>query len=412
MGMSNALSITRTLPTFRLEALDGLLAKLGKKAAKLGVAAPSYTVTKTEARDMSEDKKYPHLVEFSTVEIAYEVIQKAGDWRFLAKIEAADEVDGVPRNKVSGFNLSAEHAKRYITTHMECEHCNINRKRNATYIVQDCNDKTLQVGSSCLQDFLGVDPAAAVNSIEFAARIEVIGEGDEWGYGGSAAARVMDLSDFAAATISIVSHNGFVKAQEAEAGNAIKTGNDVITLLLDNNPRMNDWRAKMAPTEAHKATAAEVLKRLNDRILNAYRTAPHTLDEFSFKTGISLNKGYVTAKDSQLMAAAVYFESVKIAKEAVKSNTVKNEFLPNVKVGDKVELTASIVLVKEVFSTFGTSRLIKLVTADGFPLTTFNSGQGDFITGTTVKVKGTVKSLDDNPRFGKATVLTRCKVVA
>jgi hypothetical protein len=53
-----------------------------------------------------------------------------------------------------------------------------------------------------------------------------------------------------------------------------------------------------------------------------------------------------------------------------------------------------------------------LVTADGFPLTTFNSGQGDFITGTTVKVKGTVKSLDDNPRFGKATVLTRCKVVA
>jgi hypothetical protein len=69
-------------------------------------------------------------------------------------------------------------------------------------------------------------------------------------------------------------------------------------------------------------------------------------------------------------------------------------------------------MVKEIQSTFGVSRLIKLVTADGFPLTTFSSGAGEFVTGSTIKVKGTVKRLESSDRFGKATLLTRVKVVA
>ena len=208
-----------------------------------------------------------------------------------------------------------------------------------------------------------------------------------------------------------MSHNGFVNAAAAEYGNAIKTGNDVITLLLDNNPKLADWRAKHAPTEEHKAAAAEAVKSLSDRILPGYINNPASLEAFDFKVGISLNKGYVGVKDAQLVAAAIYYESGKIAKSKVKG-AVKNEFLPNVKVGDKVEVVATVNMVKEVQSAFGTSRLVKLVTADGFPLTTFTSGASDFTPGSIVKVKGSVKALDDNPRFGRATVLTRCKVVA
>lgn len=408
--MSNALTITRTLPTYRLEALEALLTKLSKKAGKLGVAAPTYKVTSTQVVDVSEDKKYPQLVEFSTVEIAYEVIRKAGDWVFLAKIEAADEVDGVPRNKVSGVNLSEDHAKRFITTHMECEHCRINRKRNATYMVQDSNDKTLQVGSSCLEEFLGVDPAAAVNGIEFAAQIAEIGDDEErWGCG-SAAPRVFPLEEVAAATLSLVSHNGFVKAQDAEYGNGTPTGRDVVTLLLDHNPRLADWRAKMAPTDAHKDAAALVLQRLTTRIMPDYKANPAALDSFSFKVGISLSKGYVGVKDAQLAAAAIYYESGKIAKESNKG-AVKNEFYP-CREGDKVVVEVSINMVKEVFSTFGTSMLIKMVSNDGYTFSSFYSGgKESFTPGSKVKVQGKVKKLEDNPRFGKSVMLSHLKVV-
>ena len=410
MSMSNALTVTRTLPSFRLEALDGLLKKLAKKAAKLGVAAPSYKVTAVEARDVS-DTDVPSLVEFSTVELAYEVIQKAGDWRFLAKLEAADMVNGVPRNKVSGINLSNEHASRLVTAPMVCEHCGINRKRNATYIVQDCNDKLVQVGSSCLEDFMGVDPAAAVNSIEFAASIASIGEDEErWGCG-SAAPRVFALVDVAAAALSLISKNGFVSAADAEYGNAIKTGNDMLTLLVKNNSKLADWYAKMEPTEENKAAAAAIVDRMTARILPAYINAPTTLDSFSFKLGILINKKVAGYSDFQLFAAAVNREAGNMARENVKSS-VKNDWLPGAVEGGKVEVKATVALVKEVNSSFGTSLLIKFITLDGYPLTTFYSGSKfEFNPGATINLKGSVKRLEDG-KFGKCVMLTRCKVVA
>lgn len=408
--MSNALTITRVLPSFRLEALDALLKKLGKKAGKLGVAPPTYKVISTEVKDIS-DTDVPSLVEYSTVEIAYEVIRKVGDWTFLAKIESADMVDGVPRNKVSGFNLSEDHAKRFITVPMCCEHCGINRKRNATYMVQDCNDKTLQVGSSCLQDFLGVDPAAAVNGIEYGSIISEIGEDEErWGCGASAP-RVFPLVDVAAAALSLISKNGFVSAADAEYGNAVKTGNDMLTLLLKSNPRLSDWYAKMEPTAENRAAAQVIVDRLTNRILPDYKANPAALDSFSFKLGIILNRQVADYKDFQLFAASVNREAGMIAKASVK-NTVKNEWLPGATEGGKIAVKATISMVKEVFSTFGTSLLVKFVSVDGFPLTTFYSGNAcEFNPGATVLLKGTVKRLEDG-KFGKQTMLTRVKVEA
>jgi hypothetical protein len=409
--MSNALTVTRTLPSFRLEALDALLAKLAKKAAKLGCVKPSYKVTATEVRDVSDDARHPYMVEFSTIEISYEVIRKAGDWVFLAKLEAADEVDGVPRNKVSGVNLSDEHAKQFITVKMTCEHCNHNRKRNATYIVQDCNNKLIQVGSSCLEEFLGVNPAAAIAGIEFINVIESIGGDDEeWGFRGGRAPRVMPLAEVAAATLSIVSKLGFIKAADAEIRGEATTGSTVSTFLLDNNPKLADWRERMAPTDEHKAQAALVVQTLTDRILPDYKSNPAALDQFSFKVGILLNKGFVGVKDAQIAAAAIYFESIKLAKSSKVKSEVKNEWLPGVKEGDKVAVDVKVVMVKEVFSQFGSSRLVKFVTTDGYPLTTFASGKEEFVPGSAIKVKGTVKRLDDG-KFGKATLLTRVKVV-
>lgn len=410
--MSNASTFTHTLtlPSFRLEALDALLKKLAKKAVKMGCASPSYKVVNTEIRDVS-NTDVPYLVDFSEVEITYEIIQVIGDWRFIAKIEAADEVDGVPRNKVSGVNLSDEHAARLVTVPMSCDHCHHNRKRNACYAVQNCNGELKVVGSTCVEDFLGVDPAAAVNGIEFASVIKSIGEDEKrWVYG-SSAPRVMPLADVAAATLSLVGKKGFVKAADVKFGNAVTTGNDVVTLLLDDNPRLADWRKEVAPTDAHKAQAALVVQALTDRILPIYKSNPTALDQFSFKVGILLNKGFVGVREAQIAAAAIYFESIKLAKASKSKSEVHNEWLPGVKEGDKVAVEAKVVMVKEVSSTFGTSRLVKLVTLDGYPLTTFSSGNAEFVPGSTIKVKGSVKKLEDG-KFGKCVMLTRVKVVA
>jgi len=294
-----------------------------------------------------------------------------------------------------------------------CEHCGIKRKRNACYSVQSNDGKVMMVGSSCLQAYMGIDPAAAVMGMGIVSTINEIGEDDDvWGRG-SNAPRVMPLGEFAAATLSLVSKNGFVNAQAAEFGNQVKTGNDVVTLLLDNNPKLADWRSKMAPTDEHKVQAAAVLQRLTDRILPSYRVNPAALDQFSFKFGILLNKGFVGVKDAQLAAAAIYFESGKVAKENVKGNIKRNELMPDAVEGQRLEFVGTIQSVKEVFSTFGTSLLVTFVSESGHIVKTFYSGKNEeFNTGAKVNVKGTVKKLEVSEKWGSSVMISRAKIVA
>lgn len=413
MSMSNAPTLasrTLNIPAFRFEQLTAALAKLGKKAVKLGCKAPVASILRSYTVDVSEDKKFPELVEWNEVKIDYEIIRKAGEYVFLAKVEHADEVNGVPRNKVSGINLSNEHAARFVTSPIVCSHCGIKRKRNAGFVVQSCNDETVMVGSSCLEVFLGVDPASAVAGLEFDAAISEIGNDDEsWGYG-SSAPRCWSLDDVAAIALSLISKNGFVSAAQAEfQGN--KTGDDMVRFLVRNVPQLSDWYAAVTPSEENKVAAAAIVKRLSDRILPAYINAPTTLDSFAFKLGIILNRQVADHKDMQIFAAAVNREAGIMARENVKSS-VKNEWLPGAVEGGKVEVKATVAMVKEVNSSFGTSLLIKFITLDGYPLTTFYSGSKfEFNPGATINLKGSVKRLEDG-KFGKAVMLTRCKVVA
>jgi hypothetical protein len=409
--MSNAPTLasrTLNIPAFRFEQLTAALAKLGKKAVKLGCKAPAASILRSYTVDVSEDKKFPELVEWNEVKIDYELITVAGEWRFLASLETVDSVNGEPRNRVSGPNLSNEHAARFVTAHQNCDHCNHNRKRNLTFIVQNCNDETKQIGSTCLQAYMGIDPAAAVAGMSFDAKIAELGDGDDWGYSKSAP-RCWSLNDVAAIALSLISKNGFVSAAQAEfQGN--KTGDDMVSFLVRNVPQLSDWYAAVTPSEENKAAAAAIVKRLSDRILPAYINAPTTLDSFAFKLGIILNRQVADYKDMQIFAAAVNREAGIMARENVKSS-VKNEWLPNVKEGDKIAVEATISMAKEVQSSFGCSTLVKFLTAEGYPLTTFHSGQQEFNPGSRVKVTGTVKRLEDG-KFGKQTMLTRVKVVA
>lgn len=408
--MNDMLTRSLTLPTYRLEALDAALAKLGKKAVKLGCKAPSYTVTAERAVDVNTEGDVPQMVSFSDLDISYEVLAVAGGWRFLASIETVDRVDGVARNRVNGPSLSDEVAKSYITAEQKCDHCGHNRQRKQTYIVQNEAGETKQIGSTCLQEYMGVDPAAAVAGLAFDAAIKSIGEDEEtWGQG-SNGPRVWALCDVAAVALSLISHNGFVSAAMAEFGTMTKTGSDMLTLLTKSNPKLADWYAQMEPTEANKAAAAAIVERLNARILNVYRNDPIKLDGFSFKLGLILNRGFADYKDFQLFAASVNREAGDMARENAPKSLVKNDWLPGAAVGGKVEVKATVSMVKGIETAWGYSTLVKFVSEDGYPLTTFYSGDTQsFNAGAVVTVKGTVKRLEDG-KFGKQTLLTRVKV--
>ncbi len=99
-------------------------------------------------------------------------------WRFVATLQHLDGENIV--RVLPGQEISPA----YRTRGSVCDHCRANRRRNDTYVLRHDDGRTMQVGSSCIRDFLGGDDAA-----DIAARAEIIalgasvaGDGEE-GFG-------------------------------------------------------------------------------------------------------------------------------------------------------------------------------------------------------------------------------------
>lgn len=179
--------------------LSEALAKLTKKAAKLGVPAPTVETVRVE--------QLPVIVSFPTfanghrdvewvwartggvrrywiVRPSVEPVVLPG-WSFAAKIEHLGEEGNILRTSPA-FARSLPVA--YRTDGPSCDHCRTARRRNATFVLHHtADDRFVRVGHNCLADFIGDANASqivAAAAIEAALAELMIDEWDGEGGGG------------------------------------------------------------------------------------------------------------------------------------------------------------------------------------------------------------------------------------
>lgn len=78
---------------------------------------------------------------------------KIGEWEILAKITHEKQENGTYNNVVSF--TSGKYTSEYDHTAPNCEHCKSKRFRKITYVLQS-DRKTIQIGSTCINDFTGI----------------------------------------------------------------------------------------------------------------------------------------------------------------------------------------------------------------------------------------------------------------
>lgn len=161
------------------KALDKML----KKAARYGCADVSavfgaeYEV-ETKVRDWN-GKTVVKVASYVDITVSGEA-PTVGNHEFLAHVElgsAGNIVDTVPG--VEDIDHKFRESDGY------CEHCNTSRNRRDVYVVK-CLDtgQQLQVGRTCLRDFMGTDdPAKIVNRFKFYRELSGFGEDAGWGFG-------------------------------------------------------------------------------------------------------------------------------------------------------------------------------------------------------------------------------------
>ena len=104
-------------------------------------------------------------VQVVTVEVVGDVPDNNG-WRFCAVLHHRKE--GAVIQRAPGAVLNERELEDFRLRGPVCDHCNVRRKRNDTYVLRnvdttsDAHGQQVQVGRNCLQDFTGVDPRAAI----------------------------------------------------------------------------------------------------------------------------------------------------------------------------------------------------------------------------------------------------------
>jgi len=126
------------------------LTRLNAKLLRIGAKPVTFTITGHVDHPSATDAT--KLVRYINLEVTGDTPTCNG-WEFVATIVHTEE-GNITRSK-PGYTVPAE----YRDAPAYCSHCKTNRMRNDTYIVQHTRDgRVMQVGSSCLEDFLGTSP--------------------------------------------------------------------------------------------------------------------------------------------------------------------------------------------------------------------------------------------------------------
>lgn len=203
---------TYTIPMTAREDIEKAVARAAKKAAKYG---KELTVTygepraeKVAVREIDYTTSTIRTIDTITVEVLdltidSEIIKKDG-YKVVAKIE---HLDG--GNVVNVFD--GEMNANWSTVAPKCEHCNSNRDRKVTFIVESENGEQKQVGSGCLKEYCGIDPQTigALNSLR---EIIVNEDVDHYDFRGRPYEVAYDTEEVLAYAIKVYREQGYVKS--------------------------------------------------------------------------------------------------------------------------------------------------------------------------------------------------------
>lgn len=135
-------------PISKLEDAQDRIEKANRKLARAGLEQ-RFTYTTEEYVEYDKDG---HAFSMVALSLSHPSLSVSG-WTFKGAVDKTEDGNVVVRSAPS------QELHGYRPDVFKCDHCGSNRRRNSTYLLQNEEGEYKQVGSNCLQSFLGVKPA-------------------------------------------------------------------------------------------------------------------------------------------------------------------------------------------------------------------------------------------------------------
>lgn len=398
---------TYTIPTPRIDELVKKLTSYQKKANRYGCQltwqiGEEHPVRRNYLRQGDSRPIDYEMVACKDVSIESDLIVKEG-YQVVAKIERS--LPGM--NRVVAYGNS-DPDRSWFSHGIMCQHCNSRHANVRAYIVRHADGHEMMVGSTCLKDYCGIDPAhaAALEKLE-----DVIV--DEYDVSGSWADETMlkmaacyDIEEAIALACDVIARYGYVASSETNS-----TKSRLHKCLQDHE----------VPTAASLETAKELVEWLKNE-------DAAEVSSVLWNVRICAIGGYCTVKD----IGRVAYAPVSYKKEMEKAERRKqmeaqkqqeadaSQYLGEV--GKRMDFEiAKAVLLTSWDTAYGTTYLYKMNDTAGNVLIWFASaplhtyeidhvGGYKYVPFEHGRIRATVK--DHSERDGvKQTVITRGKII-
>lgn len=380
--------MTYEIPTINLKRLGNRIAKIGKRARRLGLDAPVMTEGEAVERTIVDEDGMKKQVRCVMVEITGTEPRYEG-WLFLAALDHLDEGQTMMRTRGTVEGI----VEQYADAGPDCDHCKARRRRNTTYVVEKDGERK-QLGSTCLKDYMGGhgNPEAVAAAFEMIQGIEAFAsECEEWEDDrprGSAESGV-ELEHWMILTSWATRVWGFVPRGYGDLGDMPTSTR--VEIAID--------RHEGDPNDADRVKAAAAIEWMES--LNG------TEEQYLHNLSVLAGLGFVPLKHRGLAASAVRAYDRHVEKEMT-ANLVDEHF-GTIKKREVFKLT---ILSYRTFDDgqYGPRYLLRWKDQDNRPAVWWASNPPDLEIGTTYQVKATVK---DHAEYKgrKQTVLTRCAMV-
>lgn len=388
--------------------------KLIRRANKLGVIPPTYTILKEETKPIKVrkevwDERLQEVVEkyvdvpmvYHHVTIDHPKVIVPGGWEFVASLEHTEE--GNITHNIGGKDLPA----KYRDCDAWCDHCQLRRNRKDTFVVVDPQSIYKQIGRNCLAEYLGVDGTMYANAAEIYYTASELGDasegGESWGGGGASHDY---LEPYLAHVAEVISIEGWVSRATARQYEKRSTSDIAYTHMHPPFQQRRSDRLYDRPSEKSEELAkiaAEWCETISDAEVEA--------SEYLHNIRIIARRGIVGARQYGFAASIVSAYQRWLVGEQHKARAAKQATISK-HVGEVKKRQNFTVIVEKVLqfdSNFGTKHLHLMSDPDGNRLIWWSTSSV-LDTGKLMTIKGTVKAHSERDGV-KQTELNRCTEV-
>lgn len=328
---------------------------------------------------------------------------RVGSYEFLARVEFTE--GGV---LIQGRPGAQDVDAKYRHTDGHCDHCKVTRARGEVFVVRNLETGAqLQVGRSCLRDFLGVDSPEKV-----AHRFSFWGEvNDQDGHYGAAlepSYSTEGLLKLAAVTIRM-----YGWCSKGQAANDERLTPTIAYVLLVARP-------PQAPRDQERAIAKAIRDGVTEadgalaRTVMSWVAASEADSDYMHNLQVLLGSDQVAIKRAgmAISAVAAYHRAMDLQIRRTQENQAAAQSTHVGTVGERLrDVAVTFEGGRAIASDFGDMVLLKFKDQAGNVYTWFTGRGLDLNQGQVAKLTGTVKRHTEY-KGHLETQLTRCKVVA